>query len=80
LAELAEMRAGTDKMRDEMMVVLRRWFIQGKPEPDMPQVPRFLSWHLGQVIDVQRKQQSTARNRRNDGNLGLLRQTSPQAI
>lgn len=32
LAELAEMRAGTDKMHEQMVVVLRRWFIQGKPE------------------------------------------------
>jgi hypothetical protein len=32
LEELSEMRAGTDKMREQMMVVLRRWFIQAKPE------------------------------------------------
>lgn len=31
LAELAEARAGTDKLREQVLDVLRRWFINGKP-------------------------------------------------
>ena len=32
LEELAEMRAGTDKLREQVLDVLHRWFIQGKPD------------------------------------------------
>ena len=28
----AEMRAGTDKLREQVLDVLHRWFIQGKPD------------------------------------------------
>jgi hypothetical protein len=31
LAELAEARAGTDKLREQVLDLLRRWFIHGKP-------------------------------------------------
>jgi len=31
LAELAEARAGTDKLREQVLDVMRRWFIHGKP-------------------------------------------------
>ncbi|MGE0126892.1 MAG: class I SAM-dependent DNA methyltransferase [Blastocatellales bacterium] len=31
LAEFAETRAGTDKLREQVLDVLRRWFIHGKP-------------------------------------------------
>ncbi|MGH9752896.1 MAG: hypothetical protein ACREA2_08925, partial [Blastocatellia bacterium] len=31
LAELAEARAGTDKLREQVLELLRRWFIHGKP-------------------------------------------------
>jgi hypothetical protein len=32
LAELAEARAGTDKLREQLVDVLRRWFIHGRPQ------------------------------------------------
>lgn len=32
LEELSEARAGTQKLREQVLDVLRRWFIQGKPE------------------------------------------------
>jgi hypothetical protein len=31
LAELAEARAGTEKLREQILAILQRWFIHGKP-------------------------------------------------